>query len=86
MSDAQERLIEALESAQHDAARDYVKRLTSFTIGVPGGGDKLHIMLIDFETKEIIKKINCARFLLSNLSEDLLAIFRTQIEKEKADV
>lgn len=75
-------LFNLIREAQNEAACHYVKHQTSFTIGFPEGGDKLHIILIDLKTKKIIKKINLTRLLLSHKSEALLDIFRLSIEKE----
>lgn len=85
MGSNEDNLFNLIREAQNEASRHYVKHQTSFTIGFPDGGDKLHVILIDLKTKKTIKKVNLARFLLSNKSEALLDIFRGQIEKESEE-
>ena len=76
------RLADEISSSLKGLAQEYTLSNTSFEIGYPEGGDKLHILLVDIHTKTIIKKINCARFLLKNKSEALLGIFRSALESE----
>lgn len=53
---------------------DYIKINTSFRIGYPENNDKLHIMLFDTHTGEMLKKINAYRLLYSAKDKMLLDI------------
>lgn len=58
---AQEKLMEAVILAQQEAAKEYIKHGTAFIIGVHD--NKPHVMLVDRETNEILKKINMTKLM-----------------------
>lgn len=67
-------LFKSIRIAQDAAAKNYIKISTSFMIGFPPNNNKLHLLLFDSKTKEIIKKINFTRLITSSLTDEILGI------------
>ena len=66
---------------QLTVGRGLIKLHTSFTIAVPEDREVPYIMLVDSDTREVLKRANLMRMLGENRSDVLLEIYRRQLEK-----